>query len=108
MEGRESIPNNIGLAANGRLKAMLEPFRFKFLAWWAERGPEGFDAAQAYLRMPTGIDARGWAHYAYVRLPDYRWGIYQAAPEAGRRALFGRVAGRPVFHEPPAELRDAL
>jgi len=108
VELKESIPNNIGLSGKPRLKAMLEPFRFRFLDWWAERGPAGFDAAEAYLRTPLGIDAQGWARYGYVRLSEYRWGLYQAAPEAERRALFGRVAGTPVFHAPPDELRGAL
>jgi benzoyl-CoA 2,3-dioxygenase component B len=108
MELRETIPNNVGLADKPRLKAALEPFRRKYLDWWAARGPAGFPLAQAYLRTPVGVDARGWAQYGYVRLPEYRWGLYQAEPEPARRALFGRVAGRPVFYSPPAELRGQL
>lgn len=87
---------------------MLEPFQRKYLDWWARCGPAGFDRAEAYLRIPKGVDSRGWANYEFVRHSDYRWGLYQAEPEAGRLALFGAVAGRPVFETPPEEIRPQL
>ena len=108
IDQRDAIPNNIGLADRPRLRSVLQQFRADYLDWWREAGPQGFDAAHAYLRMPTGVDARGWANYRYVKLSDYRWGIYQAEPLAGKPAAFGRPAGRPLLDAVPAEFRDTM
>lgn len=102
------IPNNIGLSGKPRLAETLARFRQDFLGWWREAGPEGFDFAQVYLRTPTGIDSRGWASYGYVRLPEYRWGVYQAEPGRDRRASFGALAGKPKVDRVPAEIGPAV
>jgi len=50
----------------------------------------------------------GWAHFGHVRMPDYRWGIFLAPPEAGRRIPFGDHAGEPAWQELPGEYRAPL
>ena len=104
----DAIPNNIGLADRPRLRTVLQQFRTDYLGWWRDAGPQGFDAAEVYLRMPTGVDARGWATYRHVKLPEYRWGIYQAEPVAAKAAVFGRPAGAPLLGAVPAEFRETM
>lgn len=59
-------------------------------------GPPGFqDNHQVYLRPAISVDAAGWAHFDYVRLPEYRWGIFLAEPTLGRRIGFGGFKGQP-------------
>jgi benzoyl-CoA 2,3-dioxygenase component B len=105
---RQSIPNNVGLEDQPRLRQILESFRGSYLDWWRECGPQGFDAAHCYLRMPTGVDASGWASYEYVKLEDFRWGIFLADRPRERRALFGRNAGGPLLDSVPDEFRATM
>jgi benzoyl-CoA 2,3-dioxygenase component B len=72
-------------------------------------GPEGFqDFIKFYLRTGISVDTKGWAHFEYVKLPDYRWGIFLAEPTADRRIGFGQFKGRPVWQEVPGEFRNQL
>jgi hypothetical protein len=54
------------------------------------------------------VDSRGWAHFDYVKLPDYRWGIFLAEPEHDRRIGFGQFKGQPAWQEVPGEFRNPL
>ena len=40
------------------------------------------------------MDADGWAHFDYVKMPEYRWGIFLAEPEPGRLDQLRRPQGR--------------
>ena len=40
----ERIPNNVSLADNRRLQRALEEWHPKFLDWWMQMGPDGFQA----------------------------------------------------------------
>jgi benzoyl-CoA 2,3-dioxygenase component B len=108
VELHERIPNNVSLSSDRRLLRALEQWQPKFLAWWSEMGPEGFQAREVYLRTAAGTDARGWAHFGFVRMPEYRWGIFLADPVADRRIGFGDDVGKPVWQEVPGEHRAAL
>src|SRR3546814_4432649 len=66
------IPNNVDLSDNRRLQRALEDWQPKFLDWWQDMGPAGFQAREAYLRTATSVDAQGWAQFGYVKMPDYR------------------------------------
>jgi benzoyl-CoA 2,3-dioxygenase component B len=102
------IPNNVGLADNRRLQRALEEWQPKFLDWWGDMGPLGFQARDVYLRTAVSVDAQGWAQFGYVKMPDYRWGIFLAEPEAGRTIAFGDHTGAPVWQEVPGEYRGVL
>jgi benzoyl-CoA 2,3-dioxygenase component B len=102
------IPNNVDLASNRRLQRALEDWQPKFLTWWNDMGPEGFQAREAYLRTATSVDAQGWAHFGYVTMPEYRWGIFLAEPEADRRIAFGDYKGQAAWQEVPGEHRGTL
>jgi benzoyl-CoA 2,3-dioxygenase component B len=71
-------------------------------------GPEGFQAREAYLRTAVSVDSRGWAHFDWVKMPEYRWGIFLAEPEPGRQINFGSRRGQPAWQEVPGEHRATL
>src|SRR5437773_3059905 len=104
----ERIPNNVDLASNRRLLRALEEWQPKFLDWWQDMGPEGLQARDIYLRTAVSVDAQGWAQFGYLRMPEYRWGIFLAEPDPGRMIHFGDHKGQPAWQEVPGEYRGTL
>ncbi len=104
----EKIPNNVDLSSDRRLQRALEQWQPKFLEWWMEMGPAGFQANDIYLRTAISVAADGWAHFDYVKMPDYRWGIFLEPRQAGRTHHFGDFIGKPVWDEVPGEFRNLL
>ena len=104
----ERIPNNVNLAENRRLLRALEEWQPKFLEWWTDMGPNGYQAKDVYLRTAVSVDAQGWAQFGYVRMPEYRWGIFLAEPEPDRAIAFGDPKGQPAWPEVPGEYRGTL
>ena len=104
----ESIPNNVDLGSDRRLQRALEQWQPNFLSWWNEVGPDGFQSHQVYLRTAISVEANGWAHFDFVKMPEYRWGIFLEPKEAERTIGFGDVAGEPAWEEVPGEHRNAL
>jgi benzoyl-CoA 2,3-epoxidase subunit B len=104
----ERIPNNVRLSEDRRLQRALEAWQPRFLEWWKALGPEGFQARDVYLRTATSADAKGWASYGMVRMPEYRWGIFLAEPQPDRTIGFGDLHGQPAWQEVPGEFRATL
>lgn len=108
MSLQDSIPNNVDLGSDRKLMRALEKWQPNFLEWWRDMGPEGFQEDQIWLRTAISVDASGWAHYDYVKMPDYRWGIFLTPREGERTIGFGDVAQEKVWDEVPGELRGML
>jgi benzoyl-CoA 2,3-dioxygenase component B len=104
----ERIPNNVDLKDNRRLLRALEEWQPRFLEWWKQMGPEGFQSNDAYLRTAISVDPQGWAQFGWVRMPEYRWGIFLAEPEPNRVVPFGDHKGEPAWQEVPGEYRATL
>jgi benzoyl-CoA 2,3-dioxygenase component B len=104
----ERIPNNVNLRENRRLLRALEEWQPRFLQWWTEVGPEGFQAKETYLRTAISVDRDGWAQFDYVKMPDYRWGIFLAEPDPSRTIAFGDHQGQPAWQDVPGEYRGTL
>jgi len=104
----EKIPNNVNLSGDRRLQRALEAWQPKFLEWWMQMGPEGFQADNIYLRTAISVETDGWAHFDYVKMPDYRWGIFLEPKVEGRTHHFGDFIGQPVWDEVPGEHRNML
>jgi len=102
------IPNNVDLASDKRLQRALEQWQPAFLDWWQAMGPEGWQADDVYLRTAISTDPGGWAQFGYVKMPEYRWGIFLAEAEPDRRIGFGDHMGQPVWQEVPGEYRNML
>ncbi len=104
----EKIPNNVDLASDKKLQRALEAWQPKFIDWWKEMGPEGFQADDVYLRTAVSVDSDGWAQYDFVKMPDYRWGIFLADPIADRKIGFGDFMGQDAWQTIPGEFRNVL
>src|SRR5436309_10712062 len=102
------IPNNVDLAQDNRLLRALEQWQPNYLAWWREMGPDGFQEKDVWLRTAVSVDAEGWAQFDYVKMPDYRWGIFLAEPTPDRRIGFGDLLGQPAWNVVPGEHRNTL
>ncbi|ETW92736.1 MAG: hypothetical protein ETSY2_52715, partial [Candidatus Entotheonella gemina] len=105
---RERIPNNVDLSGNRRLQRALESWQPNYLRWWDELGPADTQRDDVYLRTAISVESDGWANFGYVKMPDYRWGIFLSKPQAGRTISFGEHKGEPVWQEVPGEYRSAL
>jgi len=105
---QDRIPNNVDLGSNRTLQRALEHWQPEFLKWWQDLGPTDYQANYVYLRTATSVDAKGWATYGHVRMPDYRWGIFLAEPDAARRVGFGDDFGKEVWQQVPGEHRSTL
>jgi benzoyl-CoA 2,3-dioxygenase component B len=104
----EKIPNNVNLSGDRRLQRALEAWQPHFLEWWQQMGPEGFQAKDIFLRTAVSVEADGWAHFDYVKMPDYRWGIFLEPKQEGRTHGFGDFYGQPVWDEVPGEFRNLM
>jgi benzoyl-CoA 2,3-dioxygenase component B len=102
------IPNNVGLADDKRLQRALEQWQPRFIEWWNQMGPEGFQGKDVYLRTAISVDSGGWAHFDYVKMPDYRWGIFLEPHQKDRKVGFGDHLGEPAWQEVPGEYRNPL
>ena len=88
MISSDKIPNNVDLHLNKRLQRALEHWQPAYIQWWRDMGPQGFQHFhEVYVRTAISVDAAGWAHFEYVRLPEYRWGIVLADPMVNRTIL---------------------
>ncbi|HXU52758.1 MAG TPA: benzoyl-CoA 2,3-epoxidase subunit BoxB [Casimicrobiaceae bacterium] len=104
----ERIPNNVDLAGDRALQRALEQWQPDYLAWWHEMGPEASSSLDVYLRTAISVEPSGWANFDYVKMPDYRWGIFLAPRDEARRIHFGEQAGEPAWQEVPGEHRANL
>ena len=92
----DKIPNNVNLDEDPRLQRALESWQPEFLNWWKELGPFNALKHDVYLRTAVSVEPSGWAHFDYVNMPEYRWGIFLAPAEQGRQINFGKHKGRKV------------
>src|SRR5438094_107244 len=105
---QDKIPNNVNLSSDKRLQRALEQWLPSYLDWWRAVGPDGFQERDVYLRTAISVETDGWACFDYVRMPDYRWGIFLTPAESGKKIGFGDHYGEPVWNEVPGELRNML
>ncbi len=104
----DRIPNNVDLSSDRKLQRALEAWQPSFLRWWTEMGPSGFQQDDVYLRTAVSVEPDGWAHFDWVKMPEYRWGIFLADPVKDRTIGFGDHLGEPVWQQVPGEHRNAL
>ena len=105
---QERIPNNVDLSEDRRLHRALEAWQPNYQKWWHEMGPTEFQTNEVYLRTAISVDAKGWANFGHVKMPEYRWGIFLTEPEAERKVNFGEHKGEAAWQEVPGEYRGML
>src|SRR5512142_1574526 len=104
----DKIPNNVNLAGDKKLQRALEAWQPNFLRWWMDMGPAGFQQDQVFLRTAVSVEADGWAHFDFVKMPDYRWGIFLAEAVDDRKIGFGDAMGQQVWLDVRREHRNTL
>ena len=104
----DRIPNNVHLGDDKKLQRALEAWQPRYVEWWKQMGPEGFQEDDVYLRTAISVDHEGWAHFDYVKMPEYRWGIFLTDPVPDRKIGFGDFMGEPVWQTVPGEMRNML
>jgi benzoyl-CoA 2,3-dioxygenase component B len=104
----DRIPNNVDLAQDRALQRALERWQPAFLDWWRDMGPENSSSFDVYLRTAVSVEPQGWAQFDYVKMPDYRWGIFLTPVAGGASIGFGEHKGQPVWQEVPGEHRANL
>ena len=104
----QKIPNNVDLNSDKRLQRALERWQPDYIEWWREAGPTDFNENEIYLRTAISVERDGWAQFDYVRMPEYRWGIFLTPYEGERRIGFGDHEGQPVWQQVPGEYRNWL
>ena len=102
------IPNNVNLSGDAKLQRALEKWQPNYLKWWREMGPDGFQEDDVYLRTAVSVEPSGWANFDYVKMPDYRWGIFLTPSVADRKIGFGDFEGQPAWQQVPGEFRTQL
>ena len=104
----QRVPNNVGLADDRALQRAIEQWQPRFREWWGEMGPEGTSNFDVYLRTAISVEREGWAHFDYVKMPDYRWGIFLEPGEPDRKIHFGAHKGEDAWQDVPGEYRANL
>ena len=104
----QKIPNNVNLADDRTLQRALEQWQPNFINWWDDVGPEGSTNHEVYLRTATSVDPQGWAHFDYVKMRDYRWGIFLNPGDPNREIHFGDHKGEKAWQDVPGEHRANL
>ena len=104
----ERIPNNVNLGEDKKLQRALEAWQPNYIKWWREMGPSGFQEDNIFLRTAVSVESDGWANFDYVKMPDYRWGIFLTEHAKDRTIGFGDHYGEPVWQQVPGEHRNAL
>ena len=104
----EKIPNNVDLSSDRTLQRALESWQPNFIRWWDDVGPEGSTNHQVYLRTAVSVDPQGWAQFDYVKMRDYRWGIFLNPGDENRTVHFGDHKGEKAWQDVPGEHRANL
>ena len=107
MDYTEKIPNNVALHEDRRLRRALESWQPDFLTWWQDMGP-ALPTRDVYLRTAVNVGREGWAHFDFVPMKDYRWGIFLAERDPDRMIGFGAHRGEPAWQQVPGEYRADL
>jgi benzoyl-CoA 2,3-epoxidase subunit B len=105
---QNKIPNNVDLSTDRALQRALEHWQPAFIDWWKDLGPTTYQGHEVYLRTATSVDAKGWATFGHVKMPDYRWGIFLADKQPDRTIGFGDHKGKPAWQQVPGEYRSIL
>jgi benzoyl-CoA 2,3-dioxygenase component B len=86
----------------------LESWQPNYIKWWQELGPDRSTGFDVYLRTAISVETDGWANFGFVKMPEYRWGIFLAKPDLDRKIPFGDHLGEPVWQDVPGEYRAPL
>src|SRR5256884_599383 len=104
----EKIPNNVDLGRDRILQRALEHWQPAYMGWWYDMGPNESHNYEVYLRTAISVEPDGWAQFGYVKMPEYRWGIFLQPRDEKREVNFGIHKGQLAWQEVPGEYRSTL
>ena len=104
----EKIPNNVDLGRDRVLQRALEHWQPAYMGWWYDMGPNESHNYEVYLRTAISVEPDGWAQFGYVKMPEYRWGIFLQPRDEKREVNFGIHKGQAAWQEVPGEYRSTL
>ncbi|HLW98341.1 MAG TPA: benzoyl-CoA 2,3-epoxidase subunit BoxB [Candidatus Acidoferrales bacterium] len=104
----DKIPNNVDLGQDRVLQRALEHWQPAYLSWWNDVGPNESHGFDVYLRTAISVEPDGWAQFGYVKMPEYRWGVFLQPRDPNRLVNFGTHKGEPAWQEVPGEFRSTL
>jgi benzoyl-CoA 2,3-dioxygenase component B len=104
----DKIPNNVDLGRDRVLQRALEHWQPAYLNWWFDMGPNESHTYDVYLRTAISVEPDGWAQFGYVRMPEYRWGIFLQPRDEHREVNFGVHKGQAAWQDVPGEYRSPL
>jgi benzoyl-CoA 2,3-dioxygenase component B len=104
----DKIPNNVDLGRDRVLQRALEHWQPAYLNWWFDMGPNESHTYDVYLRTAISVEPDGWAQFGYVRMPEYRWGIFLQPRDEHREVNFGIHKGQASWQDVPGEYRSPL
>jgi len=104
----EKIPNNVDLGRDRVLQRALEHWQPAYMNWWYDMGPTESHALDVYLRTAISVEPDGWAQFDYVKMPEYRWGIFLQPRDEKREVNFGIHKGHQAWQDVPGEYRSTL
>ncbi|HTV59196.1 MAG TPA: benzoyl-CoA 2,3-epoxidase subunit BoxB [Verrucomicrobiae bacterium] len=104
----DKIPNNVDLGRDRVLQRALEHWQPAYLNWWYDMGPNESHTLDVYLRTAISVEPSGWAQFGYVKMPEYRWGIFLQPQDEDRQVNFGAHKGIPAWQDVPGEYRSIL
>src|SRR5712672_4451830 len=104
----EKIPNNVDLGRDRVLQRALEHWQPAYMGWWYDMGPNESHNYEVYLRTAISVEPDGWAQFDYVKMPEYRWGIFLQPRDEKRQVNFGMHKGQPAWQDVPGEYRSIL
>jgi benzoyl-CoA 2,3-epoxidase subunit B len=104
----EKIPNNVDLGRDRVLQRALEHWQPAYLNWWYDMGPNESHTLDVYLRTAISVEPSGWAQFGYVKMPEYRWGIFLQPRDEEKQVNFGTHKGIAAWQEVPGEYRSIL
>jgi benzoyl-CoA 2,3-epoxidase subunit B len=104
----QKIPNNVDLGRDRVLQRALEHWQPAYLNWWYDMGPNESHTLDVYLRTAISVEPSGWAQFGYVKMPEYRWGIFLQPRDEEKQVSFGTHKGIPAWQEVPGEYRSIL
>src|SRR5258707_4896369 len=96
----EKIPNNVDLGRDRVLQRALEHWQPAYMGWWYDMGPNESHDYEVYLRTAISVEPDGWAQFGYVKMPEYRWGIFLQPRDEKREVSFGIHKGQPAGKYP--------
>jgi benzoyl-CoA 2,3-dioxygenase component B len=104
----DKIPNNVDLGRDRVLQRALEHWQPAYLSWWYDMGPNESHNFEVYLRTAVSVEPDGWAQFDYIKMPEYRWGIFLQPRDEKRQVNFGIHKGQSAWQDVPGEYRSIL